>query len=99
MIDLLLTEYARWSSSDSSGINVVLRRMDNEYAPRAARLDAESKTRDAQVTVWDTGEVDIVIVDLASGEILVTEHREVTSEAEIRQLLLDIRNALLSSTK
>ena len=99
MIDLFLTEYARWSSTVPSGMKVVLRQMDDDHTPRAARLDAESKTRDAQVIVWDTGEVDIVIVDLVSAEILKTEHREVTSEAEIQQLLLDIRNVLLTSSE
>jgi hypothetical protein len=99
MIDLLLTEYARWSSTVPSGMNVVLRQMDDDYAPRTARLDAESKTREAQVIVWDTGEVDIVIGDSVSAEILTTEHREVTSEAEMQQLLLDIRNALLTSSE
>ncbi len=58
------------------------------------RLDAETAFRVAQVTVWESGEVDMVIGDLSTGDVLANEHMEVTTPLGIRGLLSDIFDAL-----
>jgi hypothetical protein len=54
---------------------------------RAVKLDAESERGLAQLMLWETGELDLVIGDALSGEVLVDEHREVFSEVGIKDAL------------
>jgi hypothetical protein len=71
-----------------------LKDLEDDRSPAAARLDAESPRRVVQVTAWDSGEVDFVVGDLETGNVLTNEHREVTSALGIRELLRDVRGAL-----
>jgi hypothetical protein len=96
VIDLLRREYEPWRSALPTGIAAALHEVGDGRSPRAARLDVESVTRVVQVTAWDTGEIDFVVGDLKSGDVLANEHREVTSELGIRELLRDVQAALES---
>lgn len=75
------------------GITMELHRYDDAPKP-GARLDAASSTGLAQLLLWETGELDLVIADVASGDVLVNEHREVTSEIGIADALGTIETYL-----
>lgn len=69
--------------------------MPSDDGPRrGARLDAVSKRGLAQLMLWETGELDLVIGDAYSGEILLDEHREVFSEIGIQDALATIEGYL-----
>jgi hypothetical protein len=51
------------------------------------RLDASSARGLAQLLLWDTGELDLTIGDADTGDILLSEHREVTSKLGISDAL------------
>ena len=58
------------------------------------RLAVETEARVAEVTVWESGEADLVVGDLHTGDIVANEHMEITSPLGIRGLLHDIVHAL-----
>jgi hypothetical protein len=60
----------------------------------AARLDASSSRGLAQLILWITGEADLVIADLATGDVVVNEHREITSDLGIQDILDTIESHL-----
>lgn len=94
MIDLLRREYDRWRSALPEGVVAALQEVKDDRLPRAARLDVESSTRMVQLTAWDTGEIDFVVGDLETGDVLANEHREVGSEFGIREVLRDVLAAI-----
>ena len=59
------------------------------------RLDVETLTRLVHVTIWETGEVDMVVGDLSTGAVLANEYMEVTTRLGLRGLLLpDVSDAI-----
>ena len=61
---------------------------------RALRIDAESDRALAQIILWESGELDLVIGDACSGDVLVDEHREVSSAIGIEDALAAIERYL-----
>jgi len=51
------------------------------------RLDASSGRGLAQLLLWDTGELDLTVGEASTGDILLDEHREVTSRLGISDAL------------
>jgi hypothetical protein len=51
------------------------------------RLDASSGRGLAQLLLWDTGELDLTVGDANTGDILLNENREVTSQLGISDAL------------
>jgi len=65
------------------GIEIQLHR-PSEPTPKAGiRLDATSAVGLAQLVLWDTGELDLVVADSRTGAIILNEHRDVSSELGI----------------
>ncbi len=60
-----------------------------ERDKKAAWVDLESDTRLARVIFWDSGEVDLTVLDVARGAAVCEEHREVTSRQEVVNTLQD----------
>jgi len=58
------------------------------------RLAVETPSRAAEVTVWESGEADLVVGDLSTGDIVANEHMEITTPLGIRGLLDDIGQAI-----
>ena len=63
-------------------------------AGRAVQLDLATPDRLVQVTIWESGEVDLVVGDLSTGEVLANEHMEVTTRLGLRGLLSDVSEAI-----
>ena len=96
VIDQVFNEFELWKAALPEGAVAGLSEEERPTGTaRAARLDVETAARLVQVTIWDSGEVDLVVGDLASGGVLVNEHREVTSQLGIRELLADVREAIV----
>jgi hypothetical protein len=47
--------------------------------PRSVWVDFESTSRSARLILWSNGEADLMVGDLDLGEVLLEEHREITS--------------------
>ncbi len=58
-----------------------------DAAIRTLRVDADSECGLAQVVLYDSGELDLVVGDASTGAVLVDEHREITSELGITDLI------------
>jgi hypothetical protein len=76
------------------GIAVEMTISTDDGPRRAARVDATSERGLGQLLLWETGELDLVIGDVASGEVLLDEHREVSSALGIRDALATIEHHL-----
>lgn len=94
IIDLLWDELETWRATLPADVKLVPRELDRPgHAGRAVRIDAETARRIVQVTVWATGEVDMVVGDLSTGDVLANEHMEVTTPLGIRGLLSHVLEA------
>lgn len=62
---------------------------------RAARIDAESECGLAQLLLWETGELDLVIGS-SFGEVILDEHREVSTALGIEDAFDTIEAHLTS---
>jgi hypothetical protein len=98
MVDLLVEacEAAR-DRLAGVGITLDLRRVDNPPKP-GTRLDATPTKAFAQLVLWETGELDLVIADPTTGDVLINEHREVSSEVGIADALSTIEAHLVDTT-
>lgn len=79
----------------SRGLTLAITLPSDNGPRRAAKLDAESERGLAQLMLWETGELDLVIGDGHSGGVLLDEHREVFSEVGIRDALSTIESYLV----
>jgi hypothetical protein len=95
VIDQVFSEFDTWQAELPEGAVAGLSEEDRPAgAARAARLEVETAARLVQATIWDSGEVDFVVGDLAPGGVLINEHRQVTSPLGVRELLADVREAI-----
>jgi hypothetical protein len=83
---------------ESAGI-VVSTIASADAAIRTLRVDAESDRRLAQVVLYDSGEVDVVVGDASTGAVLLDEHREITSHIGITELINTLIEALGGRTQ
>jgi hypothetical protein len=63
-------------------------------AGRAVRVTVETPARVAEATVWESGEADVVIGNLVTGEIEASEHFELETRFGARGLLEDLARAV-----
>lgn len=78
------------------GVSLELSLPETPSPKPAARLDASSSRGLAQLILWTTGEADLVIADLATGDVVVNEHREITTTLGIHDVLDTIETYLSS---
>jgi hypothetical protein len=64
--ELLADWYARWVSGPGSDVRVDLVRGPPDRAKRAAWLGAESTRALGSLTVWDSGELEVEVTDVAT---------------------------------
>jgi hypothetical protein len=69
------------------GISLDLQTPSDAGEKTGVRLDAWSGRGLAQLLLWDTGELDLTVGDANTGDILLNEHREVTSRLGISDAL------------
>lgn len=95
IIDTLRDEFETWRqtlpASAASNFEELVRPAG---AGRAVRLAVETPARVAEATVWESGEADLVIGNLATGAIEANEHMELTSRPGARGLLDDMARAI-----
>ncbi len=70
-----------------------------DAAVRSLRVDADSDRALAQVVLYDSGELDLVVGDASTGAALLDEHREITSPVGITELISTLIESLGSATK
>jgi hypothetical protein len=76
------------------GVTLELSRSDEPPKP-GVRLDATSATALAQLMLWQTGELDLVIADISTGDVVLNEHRDVSSDVGIADALRTIEAHLV----
>ena len=79
------------------GITLELQTPSEPGEKTGVRLDASSARGLAQLLLWDTGELDLTVGDPNTGDILLNEHREVTSKLGISDALDTIQAYLADS--
>jgi hypothetical protein len=86
----------RQSALTEVGIRVTLTHGPEDRDPPAAWVDFETDSRSARLILWDNGLADLTVGDFVEGEVLLEEHREITSalglddvEATVTALMID----------
>lgn len=80
MAQLIDRELDRFAAA---GIAIAVYRPPEGLPVSSLRVDAESTRALAQMVLYDTGELDLVVGNVNNGEVLLDEHRVVTSELGI----------------
>lgn len=65
---------------EARGVSVSVTRGPKERIPSSAWLDFESSERSARLMLWSNGDADLTIGDLPLRQVLLEEHREITTE-------------------
>lgn len=95
VITLFWQEFRVWQGTLPPCVASTARELEQPSgAGRAVQLDLATDSRLVQVTIWESGEVDLVVGDLSTGEILANEHMEVTTRIGLRGLLGDVSEAI-----
>lgn len=79
------------------GITLELQTPSESGEKTGVRLDASSGRGLAQLLLWNTGELDLTVGDPNTGDVLLNEHREVTSKLGISDVLDTIETYLADS--
>ncbi len=99
MIELMIDAVQRWQGQLlERGVTVAISPPlpGDTDERRAIRVDADSERALAQMILWNTGELDLIIGD-ASGSVLVDEHREVSSSIGVDDAFASIADHLGTS--
>jgi hypothetical protein len=76
-----------------AGVAIELRRSAD--GPKAgAWLEATSARGLAQVVLWESGELDLTISDSKTGDVVLNEHRQVSTRLGVDDALRTIRDYL-----
>lgn len=65
---------------EAMGLKVSVTWGPTDRNPASAWLDLESTERSARLILWSNGEADLMIGDFVKGEVLLEEHREISSQ-------------------
>jgi hypothetical protein len=65
---------------EAAGLKVSITHGPEDRNPPSLWLDFESVERSARLMIWSNGDADLMIGDLVRAEVLLEEHREITSE-------------------
>jgi hypothetical protein len=91
IIDILRDEFDTWQKTlPVSAFSEFEEFTHPSGAARSTRVAVETSTRVAEAIVWDSGAADLVIGNLASGEVEAIEHMELTTRVGVRGLLEDM---------
>lgn len=95
IIDIMCEEFERWRQTlPESAIPKLDQLPRPGGAGRAVRVTVKTAAREAEVTVWESGEADLLIGNMVTGEIEATEHAELTTRFGVRGLLEDLTRAV-----
>jgi hypothetical protein len=95
IIDTLRQEFESWQRTlPASAIAKFEEFPEPEGTGLAVRAAVETPGWVAEATVWESGEADLVIGNLVTGEVEAVEHMELTTRLGIRGLLEDLARAV-----
>lgn len=91
IVDILREEFESWRQTLPTSAVAKFQELPRpSCAGRAVRVTVETPPRAAEATMWDSGEVDLVSGNLATGDIEPIEHMELTTRLGARGLLDDM---------
>ena len=95
IIDTLRAEFEAWQQTLPESAVPKFEELTRPLgAGRAVRVTVETPARVAEATVWESGEADLVIGNLATGDVEANEHAELTTRIGARGLLEDMARAV-----
>jgi hypothetical protein len=95
IIDILCEEFQTWRQTLPESVVPELDELPRPAdAGRAVRVTVKAPVREAEVTVWESGEADLLIGNMVIGEIEAIEHAELTTRFGVRGLLEDMARAV-----
>jgi len=95
IIDILREEFQTWRQTLPESVVTELDELPRPTdAGRAVRVTVKTLVREAEVTVWESGEADLLIGNMVTGEIEAIEHAELTTRFGVRGLLEDMAKAV-----
>ena len=95
IVDTLREEFDNWRKTLPAETSSNFQELDCPAGVgRAVRLAVATAARAAEVTVWESGEADLVVGELSTGGIVANEHIEITTRVGIRGLLDDIAHVV-----
>jgi hypothetical protein len=95
IIDTLREEFESWQRTlPTSAVTKFEELPRPEGVGRAVRVTVETLPWAAEATVWESGEADLMIGNLATGDLEAPEHMELTSRLGARGLLDDMARAI-----
>jgi hypothetical protein len=95
IIDILCEEFETWRQTLPESVVPELDELPRPAdAGRAVRVTVKAPVREAEVTVWESGEADLLIGNMAMGEIEAIEHTELMTRFGVRGLLEDMAKAV-----
>ena len=85
MTEGLLGVLERWLNRrqpelEALGLTVAITWGPSDRNPASAWLDLSSTEKSARLIVWSDGHAELTVGDYVKGEVLVDEHREISSE-------------------
>ena len=95
-----LTLLASWldrrqPAFEALGITVVTTWGPQDRAPASAWVDFGTSEKPARLIIWDTGLADLTVGDFVKGEVLLEEHREITSAVGLDDVEATVRTWLV----
>ena len=70
----------RQPALEAAGIRVRVTRGPVDRTPAAMWVDFESKRMSARLILWSDGQAELTIGDLAQRDVVLDEHREISSD-------------------
>ena len=71
----------------SRGIHGTITRGNRNHRPRSAWIDLESDRQIVRVTVWDDGQCDIAVGEIATGEVIRQSHFDAVEPEQLPMLM------------
>jgi len=76
---------------EALGIKVAVTRGPADRDPASAWVDFESSERSARLMLWSNGDADLMIGDFVKKEVLLEEHREISTELGLENAWATVR--------
>jgi hypothetical protein len=97
----LLTQWVRQNRPvlEQEGVGLEMELGPSDRPKRGATLLLESDPTLAHLLLWEIGEAELELGDLRTGTHLWSEHRDLKSEAELRDALSTLVEAVTSRSK
>jgi hypothetical protein len=72
---------------EAQGLSVALSQSGPDRPKTAAWLDVDSDIRIGRLTVWESGEANLAVADISTGQIVADEHRQIDTSFGLDEAL------------